>query len=155
MQTLKIWTSINDIGEITVVCSCGYCADFFPTKADTLDEQWSLMNISLSECYTGIPDELISIEIRPLTMDAPSVPFNIYIDTMTLWLEDTCYPTDNWVISNGDACSINFAQTVSTLNISNGSLEIKASGNLSVTSGYVYIYPQSNLTILSGGQIHG
>ncbi len=63
-------------------------------------------------------------------------------------------PSGDWNIQNGADCTINVTDSITgNLNISNGSLEIQDSGILTVSGGFAYIYPGSNLTIV--GQING
>ncbi|KKM22174.1 hypothetical protein LCGC14_1627980 [marine sediment metagenome] len=65
-------------------------------------------------------------------------------------------PTGDWVIEKGLSCTLAEADIITgNLNISDGTLEIQASGALTVSGGYVYIYPGNQLSILSGGQING
>lgn len=70
-----------------------------------------------------------------------------------------CEPptSGDWLLKNGLKCTLNSAKTITgNLNISeSASLEIQGSGALTISGGYVYIYPGSNLTMLSGGQING
>ncbi len=62
----------------------------------------------------------------------------------------------DWIISDGLDCTLNHPETITgNLNISDGGLQIQSSGALTVSGGYVYIYPLSNFTMLSGGQING
>ncbi len=65
----------------------------------------------------------------------------------------------DWIIINGDFCTLNVADTITgNLNISDGSLEIQASGVLTISGGVIYIEngaSNNNITILSGGQING
>jgi hypothetical protein len=81
--------------------------------------------------------------------------------TFRVWstdLIDSCTPpgSGDWTILNGDACILNDLGTITgSLNISNGSLEIQSNGNLTVQGGFIYVYPSSNLTLLSGGIVQG
>ncbi len=71
---------------------------------------------------------------------------------------DSCTPpaSGDWTIINGDACTLNVADTITgNLVISDGTLEIQGSGTLTVSGGYVYISSGSSLNLLSGGQLNG
>lgn len=68
----------------------------------------------------------------------------------------TAPASGDWEIINGDKCTLNVADTITgNLELTDGGLEIQASGALTVSGGYIYIYSGSNLTMLSGGQING
>ncbi len=135
-------------------------SDVSITKTLQTDDGWSqYISSGISTwtfCNVSDLDRLLC-EIS--TEDAPSVPFYIYIDQLELVRPpDSCTPptSGDWTIINGDACTLNEADTITgNLNISDGSLEIQGSGTLTVSGGYVYIYSGNQLSLLSGGQING
>ena len=82
---------------------------------------------------------------------------SIFLDQIYLYPDSCSAPSSgNWVILGGDSCVLNTsAQITGVLNISNGALQIAQNGELNISGGFAYIYPGSNLTILSGGELHG
>ncbi len=127
--------------------------------ANLVDETWTQVfsentaDISSPGCdFTNIKRVDIFVATDP---PSAGFPFSIYFDNFEA---DSCsnYNQNNWRIRNADACTLNITDSITgNLNISNGSLEIQDAGLLTVSGGFAYVYPQSNLTILSGGQING
>ncbi len=109
---------------------------------------------SIASCDTL--DELC-LNANPTGATSANIWFDILTCTdCTFTSVCTAPASGNWNIDNGDVCTLNVADSITgNLNISDGSLEIQGSGVLTVSGGFVYIYPGSNLTILSGGQING
>ena len=103
---------------------------------------------------------LVEIEYRDFDEDQAQVDsFRITV-TFTPVVDSCTAPgPGDWIIINGDFCTLNVADTITgNLNISDGSLEIQASGVLTISGGVIYIEngaSNNNITILSGGQING
>lgn len=130
------------------------------TKTDINDEAWTILNSTgistWSVCDTS---DITYIAIGIFSGDG-SDPTTCYLDilqTITV-LTDSCTPpaSGDWNIINGDDCTLSVSDTITgNLNISDGGLAIQNSGALTTQGGYIYVYPGSNLTIESGGQING
>ena len=119
---------------------------------------WNFFNGSGAFPETlGNCDVVDEVRIASQGTGPPPEQVNLTFDIFEITLPDSCTipETGDWVIENSDVCTLNVTATVPALNISSGSLEIQGSGTLTVSGGFAYIYPGSNLTLLSGGQLNG
>ncbi len=132
--------------------------DFSITKAETTDEAWSqVFSSSISSWTFCNTSDITRAYLTTFTEDNP-VPFSVYFDAFNLHTPDSCLPpvSGDMTIINGDNCKLNEIDSITgNLIILDGALQIQASGALTISGGYINIYPGSNLTILSGGQING
>ncbi len=129
------------------------------TKTDTNDKDWATLYSGPISAWTTCNTAAITfIAISIFSGDGGFDPTTVYLDILQSEPADSCSPpsSGDWIITNGDFCSINSTKkTAGNLNISNGGLEIAQVGQVNVTGGFVYVSSGSNITVLSGGQLYG
>jgi len=143
-----------------------HCAYKNFTVSDFSDETWTLFTLTNSDLTDCNAVDQIKLEFNSELpglagegLEGTLLPTDLYVDYLTYNAPDnSCTPpaSGDWTIINGDDCTLTEADTITgNLNISDGGLGILNGGTLTVQGNYIFVYPGSNLTIESGGQING
>ncbi len=159
-ENISIWILMDtsawgvSVIRITLLNGSNPCID--SENMALVDDTWTHFNENVTNLGTYSEGDCAGVDSIKLGVSTDGAAFGteyFYLDV------DPCefdLVIGDAIIENDAICVLNQTSDITgNLNISDGSLEVAQSGALTISGGFGYISPGSNLTILSGGQING